>query len=355
MKDKRSIDDISLDELEHIVAIRRRQQRQDRLRRYETEGRRIVLSTNDMPHQHEAAENITPIEPPITYDITDDLPHFEDEEDAHSRKPKTTPSPAQPRGSRYRPTWDKTLLAIEVFGITGFIIVAMFAAYYLINENRRLNDKMDTIKRESAQVQEGFAALVATSTPAPELGVRLSDYVLPSGHTYNNNGEGMFNFDELPESVRPAALAQQIAAPQSALTYTQVDTSPAQIAVETDDVSINNASIWEGDDWTTLQKGVGHLPYTANPGEIGNMVLTGHNDIYGEVFRDIGNLGPGDEIRVMNRAGQWYIYEVTEWRIVNPSQTEVLLPRGGATLTLITCYPYQVDTQRLVIFADLRN
>jgi sortase A len=193
--------------------------------------------------------------------------------------------------------------------------------------------------------------MIATPTPAPELSIRLSDYVLPSGHTYND-GQAMFNFDELPESVQPAAFAQ-IAAPQAVLSQTNTLSDPGQITIEA--INLTDASIWEGDDWTTLQKGVGHLPYTADPGEIGNMVLTGHNDVYGEVFRYIGNLEPGDEIRVMNRSGRWYTYVVTERQIVSPSQTDVMLPRGGATLTLITCHPYQVDNRRMVIFADLRD
>lgn len=34
-------------------------------------------------------------------------------------------------------------------------------------------------------------------------------------------------------------------------------------------------------------------------------------------------------------------YQVESTAIVEPDQTEVLKPSGGATLTLITCYPFR--------------
>ncbi len=65
------------------------------------------------------------------------------------------------------------------------------------------------------------------------------------------------------------------------------------------------------DDWYTLMKGVGHMSGTANVGERGNMVLTAHNDIYGEIFKNIQYLEPGDVFYVTGNNGQRYTYEVT--------------------------------------------
>ena len=51
-----------------------------------------------------------------------------------------------------------------------------------------------------------------------------------------------------------------------------------------------DAAIYGGDDWFALQKGVGHYLNSASPGENGNMVLTAHNDVYGDFGRHITEL-----------------------------------------------------------------
>jgi sortase A len=52
---------------------------------------------------------------------------------------------------------------------------------------------------------------------------------------------------------------------------------------------------------------------------------------------------------------QQYIYLVTETRIVEPGQVEVMNPTSDPTVTLISCYPYMVDNKRIVVFAKLQN
>jgi sortase A len=108
----------------------------------------------------------------------------------------------------------------------------------------------------------------------------------------------------------------------------------------------------QGDGWEQLKKGVAQHLGTANPGEKGNMVLSGHNDTYGEVFRYLDRLKPGDQVIVFTIT-QKYIYIVEGWTLVNPDQVEVMDPTRDETLTLISCYPYLVDTQRIVVKARL--
>jgi sortase A len=113
-----------------------------------------------------------------------------------------------------------------------------------------------------------------------------------------------------------------------------------------------NAPIVQGDGWEELKRGVGQHLASANPGQPGNLVLTGHNDIYGEVFKDLDQLEAGDEITIYS-ANNSYKYVVTETQIVAPTKVDVMNPTPNATLTLISCYPYRIDTQRIVIFAEL--
>jgi sortase A len=363
MRDRRSVDDLSIEDLERILVIRKRAERQKRLQRYVEEGRRLPTAApvdfapELPPQQHEAAEELPPVEPPVTYDITDDVPRFEDEVEReleqrrkeHSRPTRPGNGGAQTTAAtRRRSTWDRLLLVVEVLGVIGVVLVLLAGSYLVITES----DKIDALNKKSAAIQREAESLRPTPSPMPVLSVRLSDYVLPGGHYSpdKTGGQAAFNVDELPESIRPFAIAQ-ILAPQAELVEAQ-PSSPNRIVVATAKVNFD-ASIYGGDDWTQLQKGVGHLAGSANPGENGNMVLAAHNDIYGEIFRDIQYLKPGDEVRIQAVNGRWYTYVVYDKQIVAPTDVWVLAPGNEAIVTLITCYPYRVDTQRVVVFAKL--
>ncbi len=82
------------------------------------------------------------------------------------------------------------------------------------------------------------------------------------------------------------------------------------------------------------------------------MVVSAHNDIFGELFRHLDQLKPGDEILVSTATRQWE-YRVTGVQIVEPTDVSVMAPTERPTLTLISCYPYLVDNQRIVVFAEL--
>jgi len=114
-----------------------------------------------------------------------------------------------------------------------------------------------------------------------------------------------------------------------------------------------DASVYGGDDWETLKRGVGHYLGSANPGENANMVLSAHNDIYGELFKNIQYLEPGDEIRIQANDNRWYTYVVYGKDIVAPTAVGVMARGNQPIVTLITCHPYRVDTQWMVVFARL--
>jgi sortase A len=97
-----------------------------------------------------------------------------------------------------------------------------------------------------------------------------------------------------------------------------------------------SAMITEGADSRALRIAVGHVPGTALPWQSGNVVLVAHRDTF---FRHIGELKIGDFIR-LKVPGHEYTYRVTFTDIVNPTETWVLQPATGNTLTLATCYPF---------------
>lgn len=101
--------------------------------------------------------------------------------------------------------------------------------------------------------------------------------------------------------------------------------------------------------WQVAEYAAGYMHGTALPGDSGNTALAGHAGIRGSVFRDLGQLAPGDELYL--DAGGWrFHYRVRESKSVWPNQVEVLDSHGKAELTLMTCTNW--DTQRLVVVAD---
>lgn len=107
--------------------------------------------------------------------------------------------------------------------------------------------------------------------------------------------------------------------------------------------------VWQVADWA-----VGHLSTTPNPGAPGNMALSAHDDIKGEVFKRLGELRPGDSIEIFTPHMR-YTYVVVNEQTVDPSDVGVLNPTKAATVTLISCTPYWVDTERLVIQGMLKS
>lgn len=292
MSRRRSVDDLSLDELRRLLIQKQRAVRTARLEHFRRTGR--VVSAGWVPAVEEA-----PLSPVAE-----------------------VPSPPSSR----RRLLDKVLLAVEVLAVIGLIGVLLNGIGLL----RLLN-------------QEVAAALrVDTPTPTP----LLMAVVLPSGHTPPDaSGQTRFNEAEIPEHLRPV---------YQSLANLPVPTPGPRQAIRIQIPAIGvDAPVVQGDGWEQLKKGVGqHIP-SANPGENGNVVLSAHNDVYGEIFRDLDKLQPGDQVILYTRERS-YVYIVERTVIVEPGAVEVMASTGQPTATLISCYPYLVDTHRIAVFARLQ-
>ena len=126
------------------------------------------------------------------------------------------------------------------------------------------------------------------------------------------------------------------------------------IGIEIPAISLPYTTIVQGDSWDQLKKGVGQHIGSANPGEAGNVVLSAHNDIYGELFKHLDELAPGDQV-ILYTTQRQYVYIVTETIIVDPTRLDVMDQTTDASVTLISCYPYMVDNKRIIVFAKLQN
>ena len=98
----------------------------------------------------------------------------------------------------------------------------------------------------------------------------------------------------------------------------------------------------------TLDRGPGHWPGTAMPGQRGNVVIAGHRTSHGGIFRHINNLGSGDQIILGG-----FTYVVTGTQIVNPDAMWIVGQGDGYRATLFACHPPGSTKQRIVVFAHL--
>ena len=94
--------------------------------------------------------------------------------------------------------------------------------------------------------------------------------------------------------------------------------------------------VLEGDDTTSLLRGLGHITGTAQLGGLGNVGLAGHRDTY---LKPLSGIRPGMEILAADPEGVYH-YTVDSTEIVMPEQVSVLDIGSRPELTLITCYPF---------------
>ncbi len=354
MRDKRPVDELSIEELERILAIRKREARLARLRRYEGAGRRIVTAGSDeivempdpapesdaAPVAPAAQDRTEAAEPDTPPEYLDDTPRFEDElDELRSGKRRNQGK------SRRAVIWNRLLMLVEVAAALGlvFIFVSLFQSLQEISQ---------TTANIQAQYQASANARIVTPTATPV--ISINKIVLPVGHKVTVNEQGVvvsasFNLDEVPAQYRDQYQAMLLAAPEA--TPTPSPAGPVRIQIPKIDV---DSTVVSGDGWRELQQGVGHHLGSKNPGESGNMVLSAHNDVYGEIFRHLDKLQPGDEV-IVSTLTKDYKYIVQDRQLVPPDAVWVLESRGEEKqLTLISCYPYQKDYQRIVVFATLQ-
>ena len=112
--------------------------------------------------------------------------------------------------------------------------------------------------------------------------------------------------------------------------------------------------------WAVADYAVGHNDTSDDPGQGGNIVLTGHDDWHGEVFRDLHTIQEGAEITVTTEDGAIHHYAVDQ--ILYRKEVgvplserlktgELIGPTADERLTLVTCWPYGVDDHRLIVIA----
>jgi sortase A len=112
--------------------------------------------------------------------------------------------------------------------------------------------------------------------------------------------------------------------------------------------------VLEGTDDLILNRGVGHVAGSANPGENGNIAIAGHRDGF---FRGLKDVELGDILELDTHAAT-ETYIIDRITIVDPHDVSVLKPRAHDSLTLVTCYPFYFTgsaPKRYIVQAFVKN
>ena len=325
MKDRRLIDDLNLEELERILLVKRREARLARLRQLD----RLDHVVGRDPLEPAPPPSVPPPIPSAHRQFqglgASANYHAVEIAGGHQRSLSRWLShrlSLLPRVN-WRFVFNSILLLIEIAAIIGLIVVVL--------HTWQDREKIDT------EVEQVF------SPPTPTVAPLINAVVLPGGHT-PPDARGFSQPESLPENLRELA---------GAITPQPVPTRGPEHATRIVIPSIGvDHPVVEGDDWQALKQGVGHTPWSANPGEVGNCVLSAFNDIFGEPFRRLPEMGLGDQVLV-HTSTQVYRYVVKATHVIDPAQVDVMAPTDHPLLTLVSSYPYLVDDQRIVVVAEL--
>lgn len=110
--------------------------------------------------------------------------------------------------------------------------------------------------------------------------------------------------------------------------------------------------IYHGTSDTALQVGAGHIEGSSLPvgGKGTHCVLSGHRGLpSARLFTDIDKLGDGD-VFMIHVLGETLTYEVDQILTVDPYDLSALgIDPDQDYVTLVTCTPYGINTQRLLV------
>lgn len=217
----------------------------------------------------------------------------------------------------------RMIFAILIFGAG---IAALFYPVFsdIWNQHRQnsmMDDYQDTVQQMTEEDYSAYlkAAQDYNATCSQQIYDSFSGEELPADDLYwsllNISGDGIMGYIEIP-----------------------------QIRVR--------LPIYHGTSEKVLQQGLGHLLGTSLPvgGKGTHCVLSGHRGLPSALLlTNLDKVKLGD-VFYLHVLHDTLAYEVDQIQTVDPSDVEALqTPEDGDYVTLITCTPYGVNTQRLLV------
>ncbi len=239
--------------------------------------------------------------------------------------------------SRARPLGEPRHLRVPAW-LTGPLLISLGLSLLLF-----------TWRQPAQEPPENAVVMVTTSTSVPTPPEGTPSTVQPFGADLASAA--------LTTAGAPVAIPVSGGSPPVQIDVDSVGIHQRIVEVTSHVRSVSGQAVRE---WDVADYAVGHHDTSADPGEGGNVVLAGHDDWHGEVFRDLHNVKNGDEIVVTTADGVAHRYVVSDIQVPQIAglsineQIEIgklIEPTQDKRLTLVTCWPYGVDDHRLIVIA----
>ena len=167
-----------------------------------------------------------------------------------------------------------------------------------------------------------------------------------------------FEFSELQQPSESGVVGSRMGTVPNYVVPTVFYISIPKLGIERAEVDTNSESL-------SPDERLGHYPGSALPGEVGNSFIYGHSVLpmfydpknYRTIFSTLDKLEKGDKVAV-EFGERVFEYEVESWVTLNPEDVKPLEPIAPtflreSYLTLMTCIPMGVGTNRLLVQAKL--
>jgi LPXTG-site transpeptidase (sortase) family protein len=193
---------------------------------------------------------------------------------------------------------------------------------------------------------------IPLATPAPQA---TPTVVAPSHHAIVS-----MPVDDSPEVAAPrfsASLDVGIGDPPVRLELPSIEADIDVVELGWHTVEAENGQRYA--EWDVAEFAAGWHKNSVLPGQTGNVVMSGHNNIKGAVFRELDKLEEGDLAHVW-AGGHRISYRVDKVMIVpekfaSPEQRAEnnlwIGPFNDDRLTLVSCWPRDGNTHRVIVVA----
>ena len=249
--------------------------------------------------------------------------------------------------------WNKTRLTAAGLLLTGGVLIGVGSAYYGYADDARSG----LAKYEATSVE--IAPLWAPPLQPVQLNP-VSQAYIPEASLYS----GYAGVDpgglgpDLPEGfvlLKPSsgtALSPSAPATQMTISSLDIDSNVGELSI----IDLGDRRAYE-----TPDNMIGHIPETADAGEMGEGWYFGHTESpvldEGSVFFNLqqvpGKLRIGESVDIITDNGTHkFLYRVTQTRVVHEDDL-TLENGGGAQIHLVSCVPRLVYDHRLIVDAEL--
>jgi sortase A len=277
----------------------------------------------------------------------------------------------------------------------GIVLLVVVGGYLVLSQVRGAQTRRDL--RQTSPVAAPSAPVAQTTVSSTESTATVPPTAIAPTATPGAPAPTMTAAPSSPEpllpTVTPVPAEAEVATVSAPMTTTVPAATPvlasAPVRLVIPDLKLDVPVVEMGwqvvqtadgprSDWVIPKNEAGHHINSALLGDEGNVVISGHNNIYGEVFKPISfawdnasrvqvdsftdqsDILNGRTVELFDAAGREFKYTISAFyrlkdtgvsiqqRIANGRFME---PTDQAQVTLITCWPPTSNTHRLVVVA----